>query len=442
MFSRSASRRHSGRYVVAWLSALTISSLPAFADSYDVSFSTARSDDDGALRKAEVVAQITPDKGVIRLSRYGDDSGLYHQWATFVLGLKAENADGEALDVDYIPHGQWRIVGWRRGEIKVTYSVLLQHDRFPNDPGDNELAVAKPYGVMWTGRALFLEGAPSDIIEVNFNTPETWRVTTPWSASDAMGKQFLPANTDELLDSAFFAGDHDERRLTVAGIETRIASDPKMNAERQLFEQVLSTYLPAYADLFENDEVASPLIIALPGSFWGGGVMGRTISLTHGGELNPAVEPMVKYIVGHEVFHLWNAQWRYHDRKEAEIEWIKEGSAEYFTWLTALRVGDIPPDVFFAQIGDRWNIYKEAISTQSIASAGKTKLENQQSYDLVYSGGMMLVLALDLIIREDTSNEKSLDDVMAYLQEYNSGADGIPLTVRTLQAAIKQSTRR
>ena len=253
-------------------------------------------------------------------------------------------------------------------------------------------------------------------------------------------KRFFPANTDELLDSAFFAGNHDERLLTVAGIETRIASDPHMNAERQLFEQVLSTYLPAYANLFENGDVASPLIIALPGSFWGGGVMGRTISLTHGGELHPAVEPMVKYIVGHEVFHLWNVQWRYHDRKGAEVEWIKEGSAEYFTWLTALRAGDIPPDVFFAQISDRWDIYKEAISTQSIASAGKSKLENQQSYDLVYSGGMMLALALDLIIREDTGNEKSLDDVMAYLQEYNSGADGIPLTVRTLQAAIKQST--
>ena len=127
----------------------------------------------GRCARQNVIAQVTPDKGVLRLSRYGDDSGLYHQWATFVLDIKAEGADGAPLALHYEPHGEWRVAGWRRGEVTVTYSVLLQHDRFPNDPGDNELAVAKPYGVMWTGRALFLEGAPSENIDVNFITPET-----------------------------------------------------------------------------------------------------------------------------------------------------------------------------------------------------------------------------------------------------------------------------
>ena len=45
------------------------------------------------------------------------------------------------------------------------------------------------------------------------------------------------------------------------------------------------------------------------------------------------------------------------------------------------------------------------------------------NYDLIYSGGMMAAFSLDLLIREASSNHKSLDDVLQYLAR-NYPADG------------------
>lgn len=413
---------------------------PAWADSYEVAFSTARTDDDGALRRADVTAVVTPDRGLIRLNRNGPDTGIFNQWATFVLDIQASDSVGEALELETVKIGAWRLKNWRRGPVTVKYAMILQHDRFPNEPGDDELAVAKPYGVMWTGRALFIEGAPAENISVSFTAPDGWRATTPWSMRDASGLSFEAADTDDLLESAFFAGAHETIEVAAGGAAARIATGPDMAAETALFRKTLHTFLPAYADLFGSENTSTPVIVALPGSFWGGGVIGRTISLTHGGALSPEIEPMVSYIVAHEAYHLWNAQWNYDARSRPALEWLVEGSAEYYTWLTSVRTGAVPSDALLDQIAERWTTYKNAIGDLTIAEAGRTKLEDQNSYDMVYSGGMMLSLALDLTIRRETQNGKSLDDVIRLLQSRFTGTEGNRLTPSSFAQAIKSAT--
>ncbi len=412
----------------------------ALADSYQVSFLPGRSDDDSAMRRAAVMATITPKNGVIGLTRSGADTGLYHQWATFVETIEAERSDGTPIELIYQPHGAWRVSGWRRGEIVVRYTMILQHDRFPNDPGDDELASATPYGVMWTGRALFIEGAASDDIEITFSGPDNWRVTSPWQTADTSGLKFNPVDTDDLLDSAFFAGLHDETIVTIGNIEARLATGPQMRAERDLYVQTLETYLPIYASLFDSASVAAPVIIGIRGSFWGGGVMGRSISLTHGGDLNAQTIPLVKYIVSHEAFHLWNAQWQYNDRKRPEIEWMAEGIAEYYTWLTSVQSNNVPAEYFYQELSNRWATYRNALQGRSISAAGATKLKDEQSYNLVYSGGMMATLALDMLIRQETNHTKSFDDVLKDMQSEFVGPTASKLTKLSFIASVKRST--
>ena len=153
---------------------------PALADHYKVSFARARQDDDGAMRLANVEATLTPDNGRIRLSRAAGDSGLYHGWAGFLTSIEGRDAAGRPLELVYEGAGVWRVAPHPRGEVRLRYSMNLQHDRFRNEPGDDELAYARPYGVMWTARALFMEGAPSENVTVAFDLPPGWRVSTPW----------------------------------------------------------------------------------------------------------------------------------------------------------------------------------------------------------------------------------------------------------------------
>ncbi len=161
-------------------------------------------------RWALVEARLVPKDGIISLTRSGRDTGLYHGWATFVHEIEASTEEGSPVLLEYVPSGQWKLVDHDGSPINVRYTMLLQHDRFPNDPGEDELAWARSGGVMWTGRALFLEGAESEEIAVEFEIPEGWKVSAPWNKSDGSAHKFIASDTDALLDSAFVVGEHEE----------------------------------------------------------------------------------------------------------------------------------------------------------------------------------------------------------------------------------------
>lgn len=432
-------------FAAALFLAPAFAALPAMADSYKVSFRHGRpAFSDGAdagrseYRIADVEARLTPDHERIGLMRAGADTGLLNGWATFIYRPRAKDAAGADLSLTYEGGGSWRVGGWRRGEITVAYSMLLQHDRFPNEPGDNELAYARPYGVMWTGRALFMEGAPSQDIAVDFDLPEGWRVTSLWRAAPDAPARFIARDTDDLLDSGFFAGTHIERIVTVAGGQARLALGRGAEGGEAAITGTLETFLPAYEQLFSDGISDDFLVIASEADFWGAGVMGRTISMSLGGPLEGPFAGMAAYIIAHEGFHLWNTDHRWRlANPNGELEWLKEGFSEYYTFLTGVRAGAFDEAFLIEQLGERAGLYLTALRQHTIAEGGKTKHSGgDASYNLVYSGGMMLAAALDAKIRAHSNGAQSLDDVLRKVHATYSGEGSARLSYRTLQMLL------
>jgi predicted metalloprotease with PDZ domain len=403
----------------------------AQASSYRVEFLPGRSDDDGALRRARVEAHLLPRDGRIGFLRSGADTGLYHQWATFLLDIAAVDAAGEPLDLVYEPPGAWQVEGWPGGEVTVRYTMLLQHDRFPNEPGDDELAAARPYGVMWTTRALLVEGAPAADIGVVFDLPEGWIVTTPWKHTAGSANRFTAHDNDDLLDSAFLAGRHREVSVPVGEGEARLALGPPVAATEALFSPLLESYLGYYTTLFGESPKDAILLIALDASFLGGGVMGRTISLSLDREMDPAAAaPLVAYVIAHEGFHLWGTQWKAAPGHEGELEWLNEGAADYYALLAARRLGQIDDAAFLARLAEHYAKYLGARSAgESLVSAAATKLQAQTSYDLIYSGGASALATIDLTLRQLSGGARSVDDLLRalYLEYRAPGGRGLSL---------------
>jgi predicted metalloprotease with PDZ domain len=402
----------------------------SLADTYHIGFSTNRPDDDGAMRKASVEATITPLDGKIGLWRSGSDTGLYHGWATFILNVDAVNESGDPLKLVYLPTGTWKVSDWQEGPIMLHYDMLLQHDRFPNEPGDDELAAARPYGVFWTTRALLMEGAPSEDVTVQFALPDEWRVTTPWHRRPGSWT-FTPKDTDDLLDAAFVAGSHVESTLATGSGEARLAIGPPIAETEQLFGPLLQAYLGYYAELFGSSPSEAILLVALDASFLGGGVIGRTISLSipPDADLNAAM-PFAAYVIAHEGFHLWNVQWVGQDSNDPELEWLAEGSAEYYAILSGLRLGQIDETAFLSLLSERYCNYLHALqSGQTLVSAANTKLQSQASYDLLYSGGMLATLLIDLEVRSATGGALSADELIREIHRMSGQHDIKPLSL-------------
>lgn len=423
------------RGALALALALAATGTVARADSYRVEFLPGRRDDDGALRQARVEARLLPRDGRIGFLRDGADTGLYHQWATFLLDIEVVDAADRPLELVYEPPGAWRVDGLPGGEVTVRYTMLLQHDRFPNEPGDDELAAAHPYGVMWTTRALLMEGAPATDIEVEFDLPEGWIVTTPWKHVAGAADRFTARNTDDLLDSAFLAGRHREVSVPIgSGGEARLALGPPVAETEALFSPLLESYLGYYATLFGESPRDAILLIALDASFLGGGVMGRTISLSLDREMDPAATaPLVADVIAHEGFHLWGTQWKAATGHEGELEWLNEGAADYYALLAAKRLAKIDDAAFLERLAEHYAGYLSARSSgESLVSAAATKLQESTSYDLIYSGGASALATIDLTLRQHSGGARSADDLLrAVYRDYRT-TDGKGLSLAAL----------
>lgn len=122
-------------------------------------------------------------------------------------------------------------------------------------------------------------------------------------------------------------------------------------------------------------------------------------------------------VLMHELFHLWNGETiRY---KNGEEHWFNEGFSEFYTFQTAVRMGLVSPEEMLSTSALSLGYYagSKGLRNISMRNAGiddKTKFEN---FFLVYHGGWMAAMVLDVDIRSKTDNEKSLDDLMKWLYE-------------------------
>jgi len=387
----------------------------AYADSYTVELVKSRNPDNkGQYRVANVEAEITPaNGGIVGLFSNNDDVGLPNGWSTFLYKPSATTIDGKSLALTMVGGGKFHVDGWTAGPIKLKYTMLLQHDRFPSDPGDDELAYGRDFGVMWTGRALLVEGAPATDIDIRFDAPSDWAITTPWRADPADAHHFVAKSTDELLDSAIMAGKQEQLTERIGSAEARIGVDPAMHNKEAGLVKTLDQSVDAYQTMFRDPPHDNVVVLLSAASFTGGGVMGRSISFLIGPDYPDPKE--FHHVLSHELFHLWTGQWQRAD--PALTEWLVEGSAEYYSYLSGLRAHRLTEAEFLAELADRSTKYLAALKTTSIADAGRTKLQNDQSSDAVYSGGMMTFFALDALIRERSHNRRSLDDVMRSLNQ-------------------------
>jgi pimeloyl-ACP methyl ester carboxylesterase len=143
-------------------------------------------------------------------------------------------------------------------------------------------------------------------------------------------------------------------------------------------------------------------------------------------------------LLAHELFHLWNAEtFRHKDHRE---QWFNEGAPEYYALKHSLRFGVLDR----AKAVDVWSRslaqYLSAGGTGSISmrDAGRKDLK-RDNYFLVYHGGLLTCLILDLEIRELTRNQHSLDDLMRWLYQNSNRTDKL-YDLDRLVFALKELT--
>lgn len=240
----------------------------------------------------------------------------------------------------------------------------------------------------------------------------------------------------ELVDMPTFVGAFDVDSLRIDGRWYRLATYPEGALEGEprelLWDQIEAMMPPMAAVTGEVPwEHYTTLLVFDPG-LAGGSALEHANS--HLGAYHPQFigTPILASITAHEIFHAWNVKrlrpadlwpYDYGRRMPTELLWISEGITDYYADLALVRGGIVPREVFYRmtgqKIGEVADLPPVALEDASLSTWVGPRDGTSYVY---YPKGSLAGLLLDILIRDASDNERSLDDVIdalydeAYLQ--------------------------
>ncbi len=368
-------------------------------------------------RVAEVKCILTPKIGsgaessrkhlMLSMSQFLTE-WLYDGYARYLRDLTVTDANGETLPIEEIDKTQWVVETQDDSPVTLHYKALLEHDKRDWPTGRDEEPYTQEDCIFWTGYALFIVGKVKDI-ELQVNVPDNWHVSTAWERIEHGKHRFVCKDQNDLMNAYLVLGEHCERLAKSGGAEIVLAIGGRFKASMDKIQSAIEAILRAYTEIFDDAPKDRMLFVANPygaEGFRSGGASGRSITTLMGGELDETNKSFWANLVAGVVCYMWNGQAVHFAKQEY---WFTEGFTSYYSNVVCTRLGLISESDFLIDLKRSWKSYLSEQGKRSIREAGKNKFANRE---LVYDGGSLIAMALDLQIRSLTQNRNSLDDVM------------------------------
>ena len=333
-------------------------------------------------------------------------------------------AGSERAPIEKTDKQTWRIRG--NGTIRVQYAIYWDEVGPFASQLNSEHAFINPAMILLYVPARRAEKVHLDMPDV----PEQWRVAGASIAGiESMGRahNFFgdAASYDELADGPIEAGKFEKFQLpgVKPDISVVIHGD---NWKRKKVEEDLKRICQYELKLMEGAPFERYTFILHIGKGSGGGGMEHADSTSIG---VPSDENLAG-VAAHEFFHLWNVKRirpatlepvDYAKEQYTRALWFAEGVTNTYGAYTLVRSGIWSKEQFYADLGAQItelenrpaNRWQSAEQSSLDAWLEKYPLYNQPEYSVsYYTKGQVLGDLLDILIRDRTDNEKSLDDVL------------------------------
>jgi predicted metalloprotease with PDZ domain len=398
---------------------------------YDVTYDSA-----SAFRRTIRVAMTfnAASAGDVTLSLPAWTPGSYEivNFARYVIDFAA--TDGTMpIPWDKVDHDTWRLRVARAGQVRVSFDYLAMSL-------DNAAAWSRPEFVFFNGTNLFLypEDASADFsATVTVHTVPSWRIATGMTQTGP--NTFSASNYHDLVDMPFFVGRFDMDSALAGGKWMRFASYPAgvlpPSSRKSTLDQLVKI-VPVEAAVFGEIPWNTYTVLQVADStYTAGAAAGLEHQNSHFDILSSLVvgNPVLASLYAHEIFHAWNVKrlrpsemwpYRYDRPQPTPLLWISEGITDYYADVAEARAGLITADEFYGTTTGKMD---------EIADAPPVALEDASlttwvkpvdgTDDIYYPKGSVAGLLLDIMIRDASDNQRSLDTVLRelYTSAYKTG---------------------
>lgn len=353
---------------------------------------------------------------------------LPKRWSTFVSNFQIIGEDNQFIPFTAMEDGNWQLSTLPQGRVTFSYQINLEHEKHRWSGGVDGAAYSRDWGVFYTARSLFIvNGEERENINVEFDLPEHWQVTTPWQRPGSETQRFIVPDYDNLSTSILFAGTHKQLSIKQGQFELLLAlGGEEILAQENVFTDMAQGVLQYYTDLMggiprlqTQDATIKSVVVINPSEKTDGEALGNNISILLEPDGDQMSQVIARFIFAHEFFHMWNG--KSFTPQADDTEWFKEGFTNYYTLKALHHIGYLNDESFLELLANFF--YQKYDSDDGVGNLSMSNGElKHDHWGLIYSGGMFVAIAQDMQIRSASNNEKSLDEMMRFMFDNYTGS--------------------
>lgn len=371
-----------------------------------------------------VVAMVIPKvSGAVNLQMPAWNA-LYEirDFSSHLMEVSTASKSG-SLPIEKLDKQTWRVTG--TGDIAISYEVVW------DEPGPFSSQLNPEHAFINPAMILMYvpERRREDVVVGLSDIPNGWNAASPGLENDH-DVIFAAANYDALADSPMEVGNFTKFRIANVSAPVDVVIHGKIE-KRQDLETKLAKICQYELQLMGGAPFERYTFIFHIGDNVGGGGMEHA----DGTAIAARNEEGLLTVAAHEFFHLWNVKRirpaslepvDYTKEQYTKSLWFAEGVTSTYERYTLLRTGIWPKAHFYADLGREISTL-EASPANAWQSAERSSLDtwfekyatyNQPDHSVsYYTKGAVIGVLLDLWIREQTNNARSLDDMMRALNE-------------------------
>jgi predicted metalloprotease with PDZ domain len=357
-------------------------------------------------------------------------SYLVREYVRHLQSFTALDEQGQPLPWQKIGKNHWQVTTQGHSTLTIQYKIFANELTVRT----NHLDITHGY---FNPAAMFFRvpGREREAIAITILPPQNWHVSTPLAAT-SQPNTFLAATFDELVDSPFEIGTHVIYDFEVLGKphQWAIWGEGNYNIERLLADT--KKIIETEAAIFDGLPYDRYLFLLHLSNGYGGLEHKSACSLIYSRFGLQSEDGYQKFmsLVAHEFFHLWNVKrirpnglevFDYDQENYTDSLWFCEGTTSFYDLVIPLRAGIYDGKCYLNKVS-------EAITQLQTIPGRKIQPVSESSFDAwiklyrpdansrnaqvsYYLKGELVSLLLDLIIRAQHQNGRSLNDVMQQL---------------------------
>lgn len=382
-----------------------------------------------------------PERVQVEATLQLSDSLLYmspngpmpERWPQYIQHFKVSTKNGEAIELNLPDSTQWILSNTQAGQIvHLSYELLVEHEKERWPGGIDGVAFVRDWGVMVSGRSLFvMNGEEKKDIKVTIDVPDNWRISVPWKVSGDALDTYCVSNQEKLQESFLFAGTHKEINISREGFNLIfVLGGDAIKANAAQYIEMAGKVLDYYIELMggtpkprPGNELSQVMVMIHESEQVDGEVIGNHISMLINPHAGMQEQLMGWFMFAHEFFHLWNGKTLRFDGTQSD--WFKEGITNYYTIKGLNQVGFMNEEATKMMLNHLF--YQRYINDSGYGTLSPSEaasgFDKDNHWGIVYGAGLFAGLCMDMEIRKNSQNSKSLDDVMRYFYQEYGGAD-------------------